>query len=190
MPVLLVLVLGLVLEVLAVIAVADLVGAAATVLLLLGGSILGGWVLRATGARVWVQATDEIRAGRSPADTVVDGARRVLGGFLLLVPGLLSSMAGLLVISPVGRVLRRPLRSSMGRVRPPAFATMRMGGSGPWGPGPGRDPWGPGAGPGPWGPDAGPGPWHGDDVVEGQATEWPDGRPGPSAPGIDPPDGR
>ncbi|MGE4426944.1 MAG: FxsA family protein [Solirubrobacteraceae bacterium] len=172
MPLLILLLVGLVLEVLAIIAVADLVGAAVTVLLLLAGSILGGWLIRRTGPQTWRQATAEVQAGRSPADAVVDGAVRVLAGALLLVPGLVSSAVGLVLLSPLGRLVRRPLRASLGRVRAPTIV-------GTW-PGGGASPFGQ-SGAGPWGPgDPG-------DVVEGTATEWPGGPARPPERELDPP---
>jgi UPF0716 protein FxsA len=91
--------------------VAQQVGAAATMVLLLGLSALGVWVLRTNG-RAWrtvaAEAAPAAGAGLPPSGTgaaAADAGFRLLAGLLLLVPGFLSAACGLVLLFPPVRSL-------------------------------------------------------------------------------------
>jgi UPF0716 protein FxsA len=94
-------------ELFVAIKVAEAIGVLATVLLLLLSWPVGGWVLREQGRAAWRRLGSAVAAGRSPGREVLDGALVVLGGVLLIVPGFLSDLLGLLVLLPPTRWLTR-----------------------------------------------------------------------------------
>jgi UPF0716 protein FxsA len=110
-------------EIAVFVAVAEWWSAAAAVLLLAGLSLLGFWVLRRTGA-AWRRRMTEL-AQTGGGLRVDDGALAVrwFAGLLLLVPGLLTGLAGLvLLLPPVSRAVQRRtsrrLLSSMASFNP------------------------------------------------------------------------
>jgi UPF0716 protein FxsA len=94
--------------------VAQWIGAGPTLLLVLLGSIVGLWVLRRAGLTA-MRELGRIRTGGAPGRDVGDAGLRFVGGALLLFPGLLTDVAGLLLLVPpvragVAAVLARRLR--------------------------------------------------------------------------------
>lgn len=103
-------------ELYVLIQVGQQLGVLPTLALLLAMSLLGGYLLRREGARTWQALREALQAGRLPAREVTDGALVVLGGALLLTPGFLTDVIGLLCILPVTRaVLRRLLTGLVAR---------------------------------------------------------------------------
>jgi UPF0716 protein FxsA len=84
------------------------IGAGYTVLLFLGVSVLGYLILGAQGRRA-LQNLGRVRAGASPDRALTDGALVGVGAGLVLVPGLLTSMLGILLLMPPTRALLRPV---------------------------------------------------------------------------------
>ncbi len=108
MPVLIV-VLYVVAELAAVIWVGSAIGVLATLGLLILGSVLGGALLRHEGRRT-MQALRASQGTRtSPATELADGALLGVGAFLLLIPGFVSDLLGMLLILPPTRALLRPV---------------------------------------------------------------------------------
>jgi UPF0716 protein FxsA len=137
-------------ELYVIIRVGELIGLWPTLALLLADAVLGSMLLRHQGRSAWRRFNEAIAAGRFPGKEVVDGVLIVIGGTLLLTPGFISDIVGLLLLIPPSRaVIRRVLR----RVAIGRFAVIGFGsGRGPFGSGGG-------GGPGPFGPGgAGPGP--------------------------------
>ena len=94
--------------------VADGIGVVPTVLTLLAVSILGGWLLKREGVATWRRLRATMSRGELPANEVVDGALILMGGALLLTPGFLTDIVGLLFVFPVTRaVVRRYARVVM-----------------------------------------------------------------------------
>jgi len=89
-------------------AVAGQVGGLATVLLLVGMSASGVWVLKHRGASVWRTANAELAAGRMPTKQLLDGALVFAGGMLLVIPGFITGVLGAVVLLPPVRALLRP----------------------------------------------------------------------------------
>lgn len=113
------------LELYVLIQVGQVIGAWWTIGLLLLVSALGSWLLRREGARAWSQFRTALSSGRVPTAEVVDGALVVFGGALLLTPGFVSDIAGLLFIVPPTRaVVNRLVRA---RFR--GLATLSMFGA-------------------------------------------------------------
>lgn len=107
MLVLLLLILWPITELLVAIAVAQAIGVLLTVLLLIAGWPLGTWLMRAEGRVAWRRLGAAVAAGRPPAREVLDGALVMAGGALLIVPGFLTDVIGLVLLAPTTRSLIR-----------------------------------------------------------------------------------
>src|SRR5262249_35992693 len=71
-----------------------------TVLLLAAMALAGGLILREQGLAALTRALAAVRDGRPPIEPVVDSMFLMLAGMLLLVPGFLTDIAGLLLLIP------------------------------------------------------------------------------------------
>ncbi|HEV2891212.1 MAG TPA: FxsA family protein [Frankiaceae bacterium] len=87
--------------------VAHVIGGWETVGLLVLMSVLGTWLLKREGARAWGAFQLAMREGRVPAKETADGALVILGGALLLTPGFLTDVVGVLCLLPPTRVVVR-----------------------------------------------------------------------------------
>jgi UPF0716 protein FxsA len=86
---------------------ADVIGTLPTILLLLGVSIVGGWLLKREGVATWRRLRATMARGEVPTREAIDGALILFGGALLLTPGFLTDVVGLLLVFPVTRVIAR-----------------------------------------------------------------------------------
>jgi UPF0716 protein FxsA len=96
-------------EIWVIIQVGSAIGAVATIGLLILDSLLGAWLLRHHGRRTWARFTETVAAGRVPTNEVADGAMVLFGGTLMLTPGFLSDILGMLLLLPPTRALLRPI---------------------------------------------------------------------------------
>lgn len=87
-------------ELYVLIRVGDVIGLGPTLLLLIGVSIAGTILLKREGVATWAKLQEAIRNGRMPTDEVTDGALILLGGALLLTPGFVTDVFGLLLLFP------------------------------------------------------------------------------------------
>src|ERR687890_2493268 len=101
-----------------IIQVGQAIGVWWTIALLIADSILGSLLMRSQGRAAWRRFNEAIRSGRVPAREVADGVLVIFGGALLLTPGFLSDIFGLLFLLPPTRaVIRRVfLRQAMKRI--------------------------------------------------------------------------
>ncbi|WP_181723664.1 FxsA family protein [Nocardia gipuzkoensis] len=102
-------VLYVVVEVAALVAIGQLIGVLPTVLVLIAGSAAGMLLVGAQGRRVFEQFRRAARGEVAPGAAVADGALVAAGGVLMFVPGLVTSLFGLLLLLPPTRSLLRPL---------------------------------------------------------------------------------
>src|SRR5829696_3241698 len=145
MPVLIGIILLLVIEVAVVVAVSSWIGVGWTLLALVGVSLLGGWLVRHEGGRAWRSFSGAIAEGRPPGREALDGVLVLIGGLLVLLPGFVSDVLGLLcLLPPTRRLLGRALvgwaltrgRATVVRVR----STRGPAGAPPGPPRPGTPP--------------------------------------------------
>jgi UPF0716 protein FxsA len=94
-------------EIYLLIQVGQVVGPWWTVALVIAAGVLGGYLLKREGGRAWSALRQALQAGRMPARELADGTLILVGGTLLLTPGFLSDVVGLLVILPLTRPLAR-----------------------------------------------------------------------------------
>jgi UPF0716 protein FxsA len=97
-------------EIWVIVQVGQAIGIVPTLVLLLADAVLGTWLFRREGRRAWTALREAIAAHRVPAKEVADGAVVVVGGALLLTPGVFTDVLGVLCLLPPTRaVLRRAL---------------------------------------------------------------------------------
>ena len=94
-------------ELWAILSVGDAIGVLPTILILLADSILGSLLLRWQGRGAWRRFVDALRTARMPSRELADGLLIVVGAALLLTPGFLTDVAGLLLLIPPTRALAR-----------------------------------------------------------------------------------
>jgi UPF0716 protein FxsA len=105
-PVLVVALLAIpIVELYVIIQVADVVGALNTIALLILISVAGAWLLRQQGLATWARLQRALAAGQMPTKEVTDGALILLGGALLLTPGFLTDVVGLILLIPPTRAV-------------------------------------------------------------------------------------
>jgi UPF0716 protein FxsA len=121
-------------ELYVIIQVGQAIGPLPTIGLLLLDSVVGSLLLRAQGRSAWRRFNGVIASGRVPAREVADGALIIFGGALLLAPGFVTDVFGLLFLLPPTRAaVRRLLMRVAARrvVVATPFGTMRPGRRGP-----------------------------------------------------------
>ncbi|WP_406044648.1 FxsA family protein [Micromonospora sp. NBC_00898] len=83
------------------------IGFGSAVLLVFAASLLGLVLLRREGMRAWRGFRAAVESGQPPGPQVTDGLVGLLGALLLATPGLVSGLAGLLLLVPPVRRLAR-----------------------------------------------------------------------------------
>ena len=102
-------------ELYVLIQVGSAIGAITTVALVVFSAVLGTLLVRHQGLQTLRQARRSIDRGEPPALPILEGGLLVVGGFLLLIPGFLTDVLGLvLLIAPRRRamILRFVARSA------------------------------------------------------------------------------
>ena len=119
-------------EIYVLIQVGQVIGAWWTVVLLVADSILGSWLIKREGGRAWRGLRSALETGRMPATELADGALILIGGTLMLSPGFVSDVFGILLILPFTRpVFRRLLAAAVGRRLLLGVVDVRRPGPGP-----------------------------------------------------------
>lgn len=131
-------------ELYVIIQVGEAIGVVPTLLLLLLDAILGSLLLRHQGRGAWRRFNEAIAQGRFPGKEVADGLLIVVGGTLLLAPGFITDIFGLLLLIPPTRAIARSVlkRFTIGRfmvVDVGDVGSGRFGGAGPGGQRPSRE---------------------------------------------------
>jgi len=99
-----------------IIQIGSLIGVVPTLALLLADALLGSLLLRHQGRGAWRRFNAALAERRFPGREVADGLLIAIGGTLLLTPGFLTDIVGLvLLIPPTRAIVRRLLRGVVGR---------------------------------------------------------------------------
>lgn len=113
------------LELFVILKVGGAIGALNTVALLVLVSAVGAWLVKREGLAVLRRAQDRVRSGGIPAKELVDGVLILFAGALLLTPGFLTDVIGVLLLLPpvraalrAGTVNQLRRRSGLGRMGP------------------------------------------------------------------------
>ena len=126
-------------ELFVIIKVGQLIGVLPTLAILLADALLGSLLLRHQGRSAWRRFNRALDERRFPGREVADGLLITVGGTLLLTPGFITDVFGLVLLVPPSRalirgVLSRLLRRRFQLVSGPAgwgYARARGRGAGP-----------------------------------------------------------
>jgi UPF0716 protein FxsA len=118
-------------ELAVIIAVGKSIGVLTTLLLLLVFSLFGAWLAKREGLAAWRRFQLAMTEGRMPAREVADGAMILLAGALLLTPGFLTDLVGLLLLVPATRALARRWVPTLAGRRVVRRSRVTVAGSGP-----------------------------------------------------------
>ncbi|MEU4443842.1 FxsA family protein [Actinosynnema sp. NPDC050801] len=119
MRVLVVVLIGLAVEVTALVAAFGAWGLLPTLGLLILGGVVGSVLMRREGARTVAAFSEALRSRRAPHQELADGVLIAAAGFLIVLPGFVSDVVGLFLLFPVTRrlVSRRIARRAEERER-------------------------------------------------------------------------
>jgi UPF0716 protein FxsA len=106
--------------------VADVAGGFTVFLLIVAGIVVGAGVVKRAGRRAFAKLNRTVRGGSEAQEMTGRGegnALTMLGGLLLMIPGLVSDAAGLLLLLPpvqkaVGRFTENALEKSLRKASP------------------------------------------------------------------------
>jgi UPF0716 protein FxsA len=82
------------------------------ILLVVSTALVGAALARWQGWRALQRIQDEMRAGRVPTDALIDGVMILVAGILLVTPGVLTDMTGIvLLVPPLRRLVKRGVKA-------------------------------------------------------------------------------
>ncbi|MCW5953733.1 MAG: FxsA family protein [Propionibacteriaceae bacterium] len=96
-------------EVWVVTTVGSLIGLWPTLALLVVSAIVGALMMRREGPKAWAALVNAFGSGQLPTGRLADAALVLVGGILLMLPGFLTDLLGLVMILPFTRPLIRRL---------------------------------------------------------------------------------
>jgi UPF0716 protein FxsA len=104
-------------ELYVIVQVGEAIGLWPTLALLLADALLGSFLLKHQGRGAWRRFNEALAQRRFPGKEVVDGLLIVVGGTLLLAPGFITDIFGLILLIPPTRAIVRSLlrRFTIGR---------------------------------------------------------------------------
>lgn len=99
-------------ELAVLIKVGSVIGVFPTLLLLVATALLGSFMLRIAGVATAWRARERLARGELPEQEMLEGLMIAVGGGLLLLPGFISDLFGLVCIIPFTRrlIIRRVLQ--------------------------------------------------------------------------------
>ena len=102
-------------ELYVIIQIGGLIGVVPTLAILVADALLGSLLLRQQGRSAWRRFNEALAEKRFPGREVADGVMIAVGGTLLLTPGFITDIFGLLLLIPPTRaVIRRVMFRILG----------------------------------------------------------------------------
>lgn len=83
--------------------IGGVIGTANTFAIIVATGLAGSWLARTQGLSVWRRFQDRLASGAMPGNELVDGLIVLISGALLLTPGVLTDVVGLLGLIPPSR---------------------------------------------------------------------------------------
>ena len=103
-----------IIELFLLIQLAHITNTGTTIAIILSTGLLGSLAAKTQGLHVWREIEADLAMGRMPAHGLVDGLLILVGGALLITPGLLTDLAGLCCILPWSRArIKRWIRNKL-----------------------------------------------------------------------------
>ncbi len=75
-------------------------GIITTILIVLGTGILGAYLAKQQGFRVWLRIQSGMGQGRFPGNELLDGLLLLVAGIVLITPGLVTDIMGFILLIP------------------------------------------------------------------------------------------
>ena len=115
-------------EIYVIVKVGELIGVLPTLALLVADALLGSLLLRHQGRGAWRRFNAALAERRFPGREVADGLMIAVGGTLLLTPGFVTDIFGVVLLLPPTRaIVRRLMRAYVAR----RFMVVSVGGDPP-----------------------------------------------------------
>ncbi|MGX9135552.1 FxsA family protein [Rummeliibacillus sp. JY-2-4R] len=86
-----------------------LIGVIPTIILVIGTGILGIYLAKTRGIKAFQQLKIAISNGQAPGDAIIDGVLTFIGSIVLVFPGFVSDILGILLVIPATRKLFKPV---------------------------------------------------------------------------------
>ncbi|MFJ7990995.1 FxsA family protein [Peribacillus frigoritolerans] len=98
-----------VVEIIVLLLSGNLIGFWPTLFLIAATGLIGAYLAKRQGIETWKKAQEQIRYGMMPGNEIIDGICIFIGAALLLSPGLISDIMGLILVFPPTRNLLKPI---------------------------------------------------------------------------------
>ncbi|MFJ7511311.1 FxsA family protein [Peribacillus simplex] len=98
-----------VVEIIVLLLSGNLIGFWPTLFLIVATGLIGAYLAKRQGMETWKKAQEQIRYGMMPGNEIIDGICSFIGAALLLSPGLISDIMGLILVFPPTRNLLKPI---------------------------------------------------------------------------------
>jgi UPF0716 protein FxsA len=98
-----------VVEIIVLLLSGNLIGFWPTLFLIVATGLIGAYLAKRQGMETWRKAQEQIRYGMMPGNEIIDGVCIFIGAALLLSPGLISDIMGLILVFPPTRNLLKPI---------------------------------------------------------------------------------
>jgi UPF0716 protein FxsA len=96
-------------ELLLLIEIGKAIGTLEVILLTILTGMAGATLAKSQGLSTLKKMQQEMAEGRAPASNLIDGVMILIGGILLLTPGVLTDLFGLFLLIPWSRILFKKL---------------------------------------------------------------------------------
>jgi UPF0716 protein FxsA len=94
----------------------DVIGLGTTIVIVVLSGVVGASLAKAEGLRMIAKWQRDLAEGRMPEDAVVEGLLLLVGGVLLITPGVLTDLTGLLLlVRPVRRRIVLAIKGAIER---------------------------------------------------------------------------
>ncbi|MGG0656354.1 FxsA family protein [Rummeliibacillus pycnus] len=97
-----------IIEITVVLISGKLIGAFPTLLLIVLTGMLGIYLAKTKGINAFRQLKTTIERGQAPGDAIIDGVLIFIGSIVLVLPGFISDIIGILLVIPATRKLFKP----------------------------------------------------------------------------------
>jgi len=83
------------------------IGVLNTIALLIVVAMLGSWLIKREGLKVWNRFATQVQSGQEPTKEIADGVCVLVAGLLMVAPGFVSDLLALFLLFPPTRALAR-----------------------------------------------------------------------------------
>lgn len=94
-------------ELYVIVQTSHVIGVLNTIGLIIVIAMIGSWLIKHEGIKVWNRFTQQIQRGQVPTKEIADGVCVLAAGGLMIAPGFISDVFALLLLFPPTRALAR-----------------------------------------------------------------------------------